>query len=116
MFVVIVSSWIKRIEQIVVELPGVYEVKLKGPRLFLYVDKDESYNQVANWLKKYIRHYLTGIIVFEVYGMFQGKIDMLDYLPVEMKLENKYYKSTKEITPEEEDAFFAAHPEINRKS
>ena len=114
MYIVIVSSWIKKIENVVIELEGVYKIKSKGARLFIYVDWDSDFGAASSRLKKYIRHYLSPIIVFEVYGMFNGKIDILDYLPEDMKMANKYYLSSKDLTLEEEEAFFAEHSNLKK--
>lgn len=114
MYIVIVSSWLRKIKPILEAFEEVTIVKEDRAKLFIYYNTDQSYAYASNRIKKYIRHYLYAIYVFEVYGMFNGKIDIIDYLPPEMKLEKEYYQSKKDLTEEEEDAFYAAHPELPR--
>lgn len=105
MFVVLISAryqrileWIEQCSQI----NSLSYVKRIGPKIFLYVDTDLTYNELVSLFKKTIHQNGGGAYVYQFYTLYNGMIDYNDYLPERRKQEMDYYqKPNKDLSQEE---------------
>lgn len=102
MVIVIVSPVIAKIIP-ALEKRGNYKlIKSKGPKGFFFIPSDISFHQAVKQTKALICQYVGSFYVFEVYGLYNGMIDLFSYLPDEKKNTEKYYTELKKDLSDEE--------------
>lgn len=114
MYVVVIARITKKISEVLKNEPDIYQIKLDGPRLFLYVDKEMDLNGVAKYVKQAIYKYINPVFVFSVYGLYNGKVDFFEYLSEDAKKSNLYYDSTADLSEEDMNAFFEKYPQLKK--
>ena len=104
MVFVVVSPVINKVIDAFEKTEGYEFIKRKGPRGFFYIDNEQSFRQI----KGLIRNLIGPIYVFEVYGLYNGMIDLFAYLPEERKNTEKYYNGLhKDLSDDELNKFLA---------
>ena len=93
MKLVIVGVQSKKMAKQLESLDKVTITKIKPPYVYFDYNDDIDVNKAISLVKKHLR--LDRIIkqfVFEVYGFYNGKIDIASYLPEDKKKKSKYYQ------------------------
>ncbi len=84
---------IKRLENLKSSVDGVEISKVSPPYVYFEVETDKGTNETIWEIKKEIRQEkITQGWVYELYGIYKGRIDYLSYMSEEAKLQYKYYK------------------------
>lgn len=108
MVFVIVSRAMNKIASALLQLDNVYEIKRDRAHFYAYIDTDESQHMVFRMLKGHISKTIGSLYVYELYGIYNGKIDLFAYLPEEKKATNKYYLlKDKDLSDEELNQFLS---------
>lgn len=111
MIVVLIASryqklleWICGIEHD--EIKSIQVIKQNGPKIFLYVETTLQQDDVHHLLKEEIKKQGGVMYVYELYGIFNGKIDYNAYMSEETKQSMKYYQTVhKDMTDQEIEDF-----------
>lgn len=111
MVVVLIASryqklleWMSMIEHDGIQ--SIQVIKQTGPKIFLYVETSLKQVYVHHLLKEEIKKHGGVMYVYELYGIFNGKIDYNAYMSEETKQSMKYYQTVrKDITEKEIEEF-----------
>lgn len=105
MFVVLISARYKKILEWIEQCSQIESlscVKRIGPKVFLYVDTDLSYEELMLLFRGIINQNGGSAYVYQFYKLYNGMIDYNDYLPEHRKQEMNYYqKPNKDLSQEE---------------
>ncbi len=102
MVIAIVSPVKEKIIDALNTVEDYHFIKTKGPRCFYYVEGEEGNPAIIYQTKKIINQLVGKMYVYEVYGIYNGMIDLLSYLPKEKKDSNKYYNQVSKDMSEDE--------------
>ena len=102
MVVAVISRAIHKIIEALDQNEEIYLIKQKGPKAFFYVKADLTNTNVVSYTKSAIRKNLENVYVYEVYGMYNGMVDLFDYFSEEKKQKEKYYNGLKKDLSDEE--------------
>lgn len=106
---VIIASFIHQIRPVVENLDNFYCVKKLGPKAFFYYDGNLKEEEVIPYVKTKIKEALGTILVYEIYPLYKGIIDLTPYLPSQLKDSKPYYQKKKDLSDAELEAFKQAH-------
>lgn len=104
MVIVLISARYKRIIEWLSEesyLSHIGMIKQTGPKIYLYVESSYSLEEVIQLMNKSIKDKSGGMLVYQLYTIYNGKIDYNAYLPCATKNQMSYYLGPKDITDEE---------------
>ena len=81
-------------------------IKRNGAKVYLYVETTLSQGQVIKEFHRVVFEQCRGIYIYEVFGVYHGKIDFHSYLSDEAKDKMKYYHTKqKDISSSEIDKY-----------
>ncbi|MEG0275923.1 MAG: hypothetical protein RR630_02740 [Coprobacillus sp.] len=107
MVIVLISVRYKSLLELIMHhnhqnIHSIQVIKRDGGKVFLYIDTTLSQENVIRYLHGFIQKKCYGAIVYEFYGIYNGKIDFHSYLSDESKNKIKYYQTKgKDITSQE---------------
>ncbi|MEG0365902.1 MAG: hypothetical protein RR585_03640 [Coprobacillus sp.] len=107
MVIVLISARHKRIlewlkEDKPIDIQSISVIKHVSAKVFLYIDTNLSQDKIIRQFHSIIEKRCFGSLVYEFYGIYNGKIDFHSYLSSQSKNEMKYYQtSSKDITEKE---------------
>lgn len=103
-----IVNWLQDSQHESIKSIGV--IKRIGPKVYLYVDTILSFEEINRILRSMIKNHGGAMYVYEIYSVFNGKIDYNAYISVETKLTMKYYQTEhKDITEKEIEDYKKAH-------
>lgn len=95
-----IISWLKKIENI--KIKEIDIIKQVGPKVFLYVDTDLSYQAIIDQFKSTIKSQGGAMYVYEFYSIYKEKIDYNSYISAKTKDTMPYFNTKhKDLTGEE---------------
>lgn len=109
MVIIVTGSFIHLAEKLIVSTEKeMHLIKRRGVKSYFYYSGPQSYEQIANHLKKLLRTQLSAVYVFEIFSLYQGMTDYSPWLSVEQKAKQAYYNQPKKEVSEEELQKFLA--------
>lgn len=88
-----ILNWIQSATYIDISSIGI--IKQNGPKIYLYVDSQLSFQDVIHLFKQAIQQQGGAAYVYEFYGIYNGMIDYNAYMSETGKQAMKYYQSLK---------------------
>ena len=82
-----------------------YVIKEKGTKVFFYFDTSLDTNSLLRAIKQAIKQ-SGSQYAYQLYTLYNGMLDISDYLPEHLKKNNKYYLNpVKDLSNQELEAF-----------
>lgn len=82
-------------------------IKRNGPKIFFYVDTKLNLKTIIKLFKNRINEQGGAAYVYELYGLYNGKVDYHSYVSNETKDTMRYYQTKiKDLTDKELDDYF----------
>ena len=88
-----ILNWIQNIAY--QEISSIGIMKQNGPKIYLYVDSQLSFQTIIRLFKQTIQKQGGAAYVYEFYGIYNGMIDYNAYMSETGKQTMKYYQSIK---------------------
>lgn len=107
MVIVLISARYKKLLELInqynhQDIYAIQVIKYVGGKVFLYIDTGLTQADLIKYFHSVIQKDCYGSLVYEFYGICNGKIDFHPYLSHESKNKIKYYQTeSKDITNKE---------------
>lgn len=106
---VVVATFIHLMIPVLDVKEDIYFIKRKGAKGYFYYNGDKSFDELSAYVKKTISTELSYLYVLECYGIYNGMMDFVSYLPLDKKDAHPYYSNpNKELSEEELASFLQA--------
>ena len=106
---VVVAKFIHLMIPLLDSKEDIYFIKKKGPKGYFYYTGNKSLEELLSWAKRIVKEDLSSVYILDCYGLYNGMMDFVAYLPKEQKDRHPYYNNPKkELSDEEIEAFLVA--------
>lgn len=106
MVIVLIAGFYKKILPLITEEIPCKIIKIVGSKVFMYFDTSLSKKELVKQIDSVIKSNCGETFVYMLYSIYNGKIDISEYLPDSIKQTSPYYNlGTKDLSDQELETF-----------